>query len=151
GVSRIIEYAFAVARTGVCLVDKSNAVPYGGSLWQRVWAEQRARHPHLKTQHLYIDNAVMQLVADPTRFDVIVASNSRGDILSDLAAQLGGGLGTAPSANLDPVTGFGLYEPVHGSAPDIAGTGTANPIGAVLSAALMLDNLGHSNESHAIR
>ncbi|GHI09721.1 dehydrogenase [Streptomyces cellostaticus] len=151
GVSRVIAYAFSIARTGVCLVDKSNAVPHGGRLWQRCWAEQCAQWPGIHATHQYVDTAAMRLVADPTAFDVIVANNSHGDILSDLAAQLGGGLGTAASANLNARTGFGLYEPVHGSAPDIAGTGSANPVGAVLSAALMIEHLGHPQEALAVR
>jgi 3-isopropylmalate dehydrogenase len=151
GVSRVLDYAFSIARSEVCMVDKSNAVPHGGQLWQRCWAEQRQRYPDTPARHLYVDAAAMRLVADPSEFDVIVTNNSYGDILSDLVAELGGGIGTASSGNLNPATGFGLYEPVHGSAPDIAGRDTANPTAAVLSAALMIDNLGHQREARAVR
>jgi 3-isopropylmalate dehydrogenase len=151
GVSRVIDYAFSIARRSVCMVDKSNAVPHGGRLWQRYWQEAAERHPDIETSHLYVDAAAMKLVQDPTRYDVIVANNSYGDILSDLTAQLAGGLGTAASGNINAVTGFGLYEPVHGTAPDIAGRGMANPIGAILSAALMLDQLGHTVSAEAVR
>lgn len=151
GVERVLEYAFTVARRSVCMVDKSNAVPHGGGLWQRCWSEVRAVHPEIESSHLYVDAAAMKLVQDPTAFDVIVTNNSYGDILSDITAQLAGGPGTAASANLNPKRGVGLFEPVHGSAPDIAGTGTADPIGAVLSVALMLDHLGHHAEGEALR
>jgi 3-isopropylmalate dehydrogenase len=151
GVARVLEYAFSIARRSVCMVDKSNAVPFGGGLWQRCWAEARRSHPDVPGTHRYVDAAAMLLVQDPTEFDVVVTNNSYGDILSDLTAQLAGGLGTAASANLNPATGRGLFEPVHGSAPDIAGTGAANPVGAVLSAALLLDHLGHGEPADAIR
>ncbi|AFU00113.1 isocitrate/isopropylmalate dehydrogenase family protein [Nocardia brasiliensis] len=151
GVSRILEFAFATARRSVCMVDKSNAVRHGGALWQRCWHEAVRRHPEVAASHLYVDTAVMRLVQDPTAFDVIVTNNSYGDILSDLTADLAGGLGTAASANINGNNGFGLYEPVHGSAPDIAGTGTANPIGAILSAALLVERLGHTAAAHHLR
>jgi 3-isopropylmalate dehydrogenase len=150
GVSRIIEYAFSIARRSVCMVDKSNAVRHGGQLWQRCWREAVARHPGIETSHLYVDAAVMKLVADPTAFDVIVANNSHGDILSDLAAELAGGLGTAASANINGSSGFGLFEPVHGTAPDIAGKGIANPVGAILTAALLVERLGHADAARAV-
>ncbi|MFI2612130.1 isocitrate/isopropylmalate dehydrogenase family protein [Kitasatospora sp. NPDC018619] len=150
GVSRVVEYAYGIARRSVCVVDKSNAVPFGGRLWQRVRREAAARHPELESSHLYVDAAAMKLVNDPTSFDVIVANNSYGDILSDLTAELAGGLGTAASANINPLTGVGLYEPVHGSAPDIVGKGLANPAGAVLSAALMLRDRGLKSEAQAL-
>lgn len=151
GVSRVIEHAFGIARRSVCMVDKSNAVRFGGELWQRCWRESAERHPDIATSHLYVDVAAMALVTDPTRFDVIVANNAHGDILSDVAAAVAGGLGAAPSANLDPSTGFGLYEPVHGSAPDIAGTGVANPLGAIASLAMLLEDHQHVAEAHAIQ
>ncbi|WP_165777489.1 isocitrate/isopropylmalate dehydrogenase family protein [Amycolatopsis antarctica] len=151
GVSRIVDFAFSIARRSVCMVDKSNAVKFGGQLWQRYWREAAGRHPRLETSHLYVDAAVMKLVEDPTRFDVIVANNSYGDILSDLMAELAGGLGTATSANINGDTGFGLFEPVHGTAPDIAGKGIANPIGAILSAALLIERLGHTAAAAAVR
>jgi 3-isopropylmalate dehydrogenase len=151
GVSRVLEFAFSVARRSVCLVDKANAVRNGGQLWQRCWSEAVARHPHVETSHLYVDTAALRLATDPTAFDVIVTNNSYGDILSDLTAALAGGLGVAASANLNPVTGQALFEPVHGSAPDIAGTGTANPFGAILSVALLAEHLGRTEEADAVR
>jgi 3-isopropylmalate dehydrogenase len=151
GVSRVLEYAFSIARRSVCMVDKANAMPFGGGLWQRCWAEAKQAHPDVEVSHEYVDAAAMKLVNDPTAFDVIVTNNSYGDILSDLTAQLSGGLGTAASANVNPEQGVGLFEPVHGSAPDIAGQGIANPAGAVLSAALMLDHIGHSGPADALR
>ena len=151
GVSRIMEYAFSIARRGVCMVDKANAVRFGGKLWQRCWAEATSQHPEVPGSHLYVDVAAMKLVSNPSEFDVIVTNNSYGDILSDITAEVAGGLGAAASANLNPDTGFGLFEPVHGSAPDIAGTGVANPIGAILSSALMLRQLGYATEADAVR
>ncbi|MFH8795969.1 isocitrate/isopropylmalate dehydrogenase family protein [Streptomyces sp. NPDC017941] len=151
GVARVLDYAFSVARTSVCLVDKANAVRNGGQLWQRCWHEALARHPHMATSHLYVDAAAMRIATDPTAFDVIVTNNSYGDILSDLTAALAGGLGVAASANLNPATGQGLFEPVHGSAPDIAGTGAANPFGAILSVALLAEHLGRADAADAVR
>src|SRR5207244_10122546 len=109
-----------------------------------------AAHPKIKTRHLYVDAASMQLVKDPSQFDVIVTSNLFGDILSDLTAELIGGMGIAPSANIDPATGRGLFEPVHGTAPDIAGKGLVNPIGAILSAGMMVQHLRHHEMASAI-
>jgi 3-isopropylmalate dehydrogenase len=151
GVSRVIDYAFQIAGRSVCMVDKSNVVRFGGRLWQRCWREALARHAEISTSHLYVDAAAMKLVDDPTAFDVIVTNNSYGDILSDLTAQLAGGLGLSASANLNPETGFGLFEPVHGSAPDIAGEGLANPIGAVLSGAMLVEHLGYKAAAAALR
>ncbi|UNS95077.1 isocitrate/isopropylmalate family dehydrogenase [Streptomyces tubbatahanensis] len=151
GVSRAMEFAFARAARSVCLVDKANAVPHNGSLWQRCFGEAAARHPEVATRHLYVDAAVMELVRDPTEFDVIVANNAHGDVLSDLTAQLAGGPGIAASANLNPRTGFALCEPLHGSAPGLTGTGSANPVAAVLSAALLLDCAGRTEEAETIR
>jgi 3-isopropylmalate dehydrogenase len=151
GVTRVLDFAFGVARREVCMIDKSNAVPNGGRLWQRCWREVAARHPDVPTRHHYVDTMTMKLVEDPSAFDVIVANNSHGDILSDLTAQLAGGLGTAASANINPRTGIGLYEPVHGSAPDIAGTGTANPVAAIGSVALLIERQGCSAEAAVIR
>ena len=151
GVSRVIAHAFSVAKRSVCMVDKANAVKFGGQLWQRCFAEAAARNPDIATSHLYVDAAAMKLVGDPTAFDVIVTNNSYGDILSDLTAELAGGVGTAASANINPDTGHALFEPVHGSAPDIAGQHKANPVGAILSAAMMLEHLGESGPAKAIR
>jgi 3-isopropylmalate dehydrogenase len=150
GVDRILEHSFRLARREVCMVDKSNAVAHAGALWQARWHEAKARHSELTTRHLYVDAAAMQLVRDPTQFDVIVTGNLFGDILSDLTAQLVGGMGVAPSANVNPDTGRGLFEPVHGSAPDIAGRGIVNPLGATLSAGMMLRHLGFLEPAAAV-
>jgi len=150
GVTRIIEYAFEVARTEVVMVDKSNAMTYAGGLWQDRWKAAVAAHPKVKTRHLLVDAAAMQLVKDPSQFDVIVTGNLFGDILSDLTAELIGGMGIAPSGNINPRSGRGLFEPVHGTAPDIAGRGIVNPIGAILSASMMVRHLGHTDMAKAI-
>jgi 3-isopropylmalate dehydrogenase len=150
GVTRIIEYAFQVARREVVMVDKSNAMAFAGALWQERWKAVAADHPHIRTRHLYVDAAAMQLVRDPSQFDVIVTGNLFGDILSDLTAELVGGMGIAPSGNINPQTGRGLFEPVHGTAPDIAGKGLVNPIGAILSASMMVRHLGHTEMAKAI-
>jgi 3-isopropylmalate dehydrogenase len=151
GVSRIIDFAFSAVRREVCMIDKANAVRSGGQLWQRCWKSAIRRHPDVKASHLYVDAAAMKLVTDPASFDVLVTNNSYGDILSDLAAALAGGIGMASSANINGNTGFGLFEPVHGSAPDIAGSGVANPFAAILTAALLIEHLGHVAEAAAIR
>ncbi|HKW72367.1 MAG TPA: isocitrate/isopropylmalate dehydrogenase family protein, partial [Candidatus Dormibacteraeota bacterium] len=150
GVTRIIEYAFRVATREVTMVDKSNAMTYAGALWQERWKAIATKHPSIKTRHLYVDAAAMQLVRDPTQFDVIVTGNLFGDILSDLTAELIGGMGIAPSGNINPETKRGLFEPVHGTAPDIAGKGIVNPIGAILSASMMVRHLGHTEMANAI-
>ncbi len=150
GVTRIIEYAFAVAKREVVMVDKSNAMTHAGALWQQQWKAVAQKHPQIKTRHLYVDAAAMQLVRDPTQFDVIVTGNLFGDILSDLTAELIGGMGIAPSGNVNPETKRGLFEPVHGTAPDIAGRGIVNPIGAILSASMMSRHLGQSDMADAI-
>ncbi|HEV2028655.1 MAG TPA: isocitrate/isopropylmalate dehydrogenase family protein [Candidatus Dormibacteraeota bacterium] len=150
GVTRIIDYAFEVARKEVVMVDKSNAMTYAGGLWQDRWKAAVAAHPNVKTRHLLVDAAAMQLVKDPSQFDVIVTGNLFGDILSDLTAELIGGMGIAPSANINPRSGRGLFEPVHGTAPDIAGRGIVNPIGAILSASMMVRHLGHTDMAKAI-
>src|SRR5258708_9190102 len=136
GVTRIIDYAFGVAKREVVMIDKSNAMTYAGGLWQERWKAVAAKHPNLKTRHLYVDAAAMQLVRDPTQFEVIVTGNLFGDILSDLTAELIGGMGIAPSANINPETRRGLFEPVHGAAPDIAREGPVNPRGAPLTASV---------------
>ena len=150
GVERIIHYAFELAvrrraaghRGRVTMVDKSNALYHAHDLWQRVFALERQAAPDIEAEHLFVDAAAMQLVKEPSRFDVIVTSNMFGDILSDLASELVGGLGQAPSANLNPDNRRGLFEPVHGSAPKHAGKGIANPFGAILAGAMMLRHLG---------
>src|SRR6185369_11908917 len=129
--------------------DNSNALTYGHDLWQRVWRELAAEYKDLETSHMYVDALAMQLVKDPSPFEVIVACNMFGDILSDLGAQIQGGLGLAASANLHPGR-IGLFEPVHGSAPKFAGQNVANPIGAILSAAMLLDTVGWTAEAARI-
>jgi 3-isopropylmalate dehydrogenase len=150
GVERIVRYGFQLAqqrrasahRGRLTMVDKSNALYHAHDLWQRVFALERERAPEVEAEHLFVDAAAMQLVKDPSRFDVIVTSNMFGDILSDLASELVGGLGQAPSANINPDNRRGLFEPVHGSAPKHAGKGIANPVGAILAGAMMLRHLG---------
>ena len=150
GVTRIIEYAFGAARREVVMVDKSNAMTHAGGLWQDCWKAVARNHPNVRTRHLYVDAAAMQLVRDPSQFEVLVTGNLFGDILSDLTAELIGGMGIAPSANINPETRRGLFEPVHGTAPDIAGKGIVNPIGAILSASMMVEHLGHTEMANAI-
>src|SRR2546430_916514 len=128
GVTRIMDYAFGVAQHEVVMVDKSNAMTHAGALWQQQWKAVAKKHPNIKTRHLYVDAAAMQLVRDPTQFEVIVTGNLFGDILSDLTAELIGGMGIAPSANINPQTNQGLSEPAHGTGPDIAGPGVVEPI-----------------------
>jgi 3-isopropylmalate dehydrogenase len=152
GVERIIRYAFewaqANGRTRVTMADKSNAVP-AHRLWGRVFAEVGAAFPSIEREHRYVDALAMELVREPERFQVIVTQNLFGDILSDLAAQLVGGLGISPSANLRP-GGVGLFEPVHGSAPALAGKDVASPLAAILTAALMLRELRETDASTAL-
>ena len=150
GVSRILAHAFKAARREVVMVDKSNAMAYAGALWQERWKAIAAQHPTVRTRHLFVDAAAMQLVRDPSQFDVIVTGNLFGDILSDLTAELVGGMGVAPSANINPETGRGLFEPVHGTAPDIAGRSLVNPIGAILSASMMVRHLGNPEMAASI-
>jgi 3-isopropylmalate dehydrogenase len=150
GVGRILEHGFRLARRQLCMVDKSNAMNHAGGLWQERWAEVRGRHPEVEARHLYVDAAAMELVRDPTQFEVIVTGNLFGDILSDLTAALIGGMGLAPSGNLNPETGRGLFEPVHGSAPSLAGRGLVNPLGAILSAGMMVGHLGDDEAAKRI-
>ena len=123
------------------LADKANAVPHVYGLWRRVFQEVAEEYPDIVSEARYVDALAMQLVREPEQFSVIVTENLLGDILSDLAAELAGGMGLAPSANLNPGR-HALYEPVHGSAPDIVGTGTANPVATILSVALLFDHAG---------
>jgi 3-isopropylmalate dehydrogenase len=150
GVTRIIEHAFGIATREVVMIDKSNAMTFAGGLWQERWKAIAATHPKVKARHLLVDAAAMQLVKDPTQFEVIVTGNLFGDILSDLTAELVGGMGVAPSANINPSSGRGLFEPVHGTAPDIAGKGLVNPVGAILSASMMVRHLGVPDMADAI-
>jgi 3-isopropylmalate dehydrogenase len=154
GVERIIRYAFEYARQNgwkrVCMSDKSNAMTFAHDLWQRVFKEVRQEYSDIDSRHLYIDTLAMEIVRDPSQFDIIVTCNLFGDIISDLGAQLAGGLGLAPSANIHPGK-TSLFEPVHGSAPNIAGKGIANPLGSVLASAMMLEFLGWKPEAAALR
>ncbi len=147
GVRRCVRYAaqLAATRSGrLTLVHKTNVLTHAGDLWHRV-ARQVAAEDGVELSYAHVDAACLWMVDDPKRFDVIVTDNLFGDVLSDLGAALTGGLGYAPSGNINPDrTAPSIFEPVHGSAPDIAGKGLANPAGAVLSAALMLDHLGES-------
>ncbi len=155
GVERIIRFAFDMAidrRRHLTLVTKSNAMKYGFVLWDEVWEEVRKDYPSVTTEKQHVDAAAMNFVRQPHKLDVVVASNLFADILSDLAGGITGSLGLAPSGNINPTRDFpSLFEPVHGSAPDIAGKGIANPIGAVLSAAMMLEWLGRAQEAVDIR
>ncbi len=154
GVERIIRYAFDYARrhklTRLCMSDKSNVLTYGHDLWQRVFAEVKQEYPDIQSSHWYIDALCMQMVKDPAQFQVIVTCNMFGDIISDLGAQLVGGLGLAPSGNINPES-ISMFEPVHGSAPKYAGKNVANPLAAVLAAAMMLDHLGWAPEAAAVQ
>ena len=151
-VRRIAQVAFVAAagrRGKVCSVDKANVLEVS-SLWRETVAEVGGEHPQVELSHMYVDNAAMQLAAAPAQFDVIVTGNLFGDILSDLAAILAGSIGMLPSASLD-AAGRGLYEPVHGSAPDLAGRDRANPCAAILSVAMMLRfSLGAEKAAAAI-
>jgi 3-isopropylmalate dehydrogenase len=153
GVERIIEYAFRFAhetkRTKVTMSDKANVLTYGHDLWQRVFREVAGRYPDIEAEHMYVDALGMQLVRAPQRFQVIVTCNMFGDILTDLGAALQGGLGMAASGNLNPER-TPLFEPVHGSAPKYAGKDVANPLGAVLTAGMMLEYLGLRREAALI-
>jgi len=159
GVERIIRFAFEYcksekkadgsARSRVLLCDKSNAMTYAGSLWQRVFKEVSAEYPQFKAEHMYVDALCTQMVRDPRQFDVIVTNNMFGDIISDLGAGLQGGLGMAASGNIHPGK-TSMFEPVHGSAPPLAGQNVANPIGSILTAAMMLRHLGFTTQSSRI-
>jgi 3-isopropylmalate dehydrogenase len=145
GVERIIRYAFEYAqrqgRKCLLMADKSNAITHAGGLWQRVFKQVAAEYSGIESSHMYIDALCMQLVRDPRPYEVIVTNNMFGDIVTDLAAALEGGLGMAASANIHPGRTC-MFEPVHGSAPPLAGKNVANPIGAIATAAMMLEHLG---------
>jgi 3-isopropylmalate dehydrogenase len=153
GVERIIRYAFEYARqTGrksVCMADKNNVLRFGGDLWLRTFELVANEFPDIEHFHLFIDALTMQMVRAPEMFQVIVTNNMFGDIVTDLGAALQGGLGVAASGNINPGK-VSLFEPIHGSAPKYAGKNVANPIGAILTAAMMLDYLGHAEEAGAI-
>jgi len=159
GVERIIRFAFEYCernkkldgstRKKVLMCDKSNAMTHAGGLWQRTFKEVAREYPQITPEHMYVDALCMQMVRDPRQFDVIVTNNMFGDIITDLAAGIQGGLGMAASGNIHPGK-TSMFEPVHGSAPPIAGKNIANPFGAILTAAMMLNHLGLSAEAEKI-
>ena len=153
GVERIIRHAFEFARTtgrkSVCMSDKHNVQPNVGGLWMRVFKLVSAEYPDIEGFHMFADALALQMVREPHRFDVIVTNNLFGDLLTDLGAALEGGLGMAASANLNPGH-LSMFEPIHGSAPPFAGKDVANPMGMILTASMMLSELGHREESHML-
>jgi 3-isopropylmalate dehydrogenase len=153
GVERIIraafEHAVAKGRSTVCMADKSNAMSQGHALWQRVFKEVATEFPGVRPTHMYIDALAMSMIKDPSQFEVIVTNNLFGDIITDLGGALQGGLGMAASGNIHPGR-TSLFEPVHGSAPKYAGKNVANPVGAILSAALLLETAGWADEAARI-
>lgn len=153
GVDRIIRHAFAFAQAQglkkVCMADKSNAMQQGHALWQRVFKAVAVEYPDITASHMYIDALAMFLVKDPGQFEVIVTNNLFGDIVTDIGGALQGGLGMAASGNIHPGR-TSLFEPVHGSAPPLAGRNIANPMGAILSSALMLETLGRVDDANRI-
>jgi 3-isopropylmalate dehydrogenase len=153
GVERVIQYAFDYAkqqgRKKVLMVDKSNVMTHAGGLWLRVFREVAKKYPRIQTQHMYADVAAMMMVQEPKQFEVVVTNNLFGDILTDLGAALVGGLGMAASGNLHPGK-TSMFEPVHGSAPLLAGKNLANPIGAISTASMMLAHLGLGKEAEKI-
>src|SRR3954447_21649029 len=156
GVERCVRYAFELAqsrpRKHLTLVHKTNVLTFAGDLWQRTFDIVKAEYPDVKTAYNHVDAACIYFVQSPEQYDVIVTDNLFGDILTDLGGAVSGGIGFAASGNLNPDrTGPSMFEPVHGSAPDIAGTGTANPIAAILSAAMMLDFLGEADAAARVR
>ncbi len=155
GVERCVRFAFdqAAARRGhLTLLHKTNVLTFAGDLWQRTVAEVSADYPDVTVGYHHIDAACIHMVQEPAAYDVIVTDNLFGDIITDLAAAVTGGIGRAASANLNPTrSGPSLFEPVHGSAPDIAGTGRADPTAAVLSAAMMVEFLGEPDAAARMR
>ena len=153
GVERIIiaafEYARAQGRKRVTMADKSNVQRFGGDLWQRVFKDVAAQYPEIEANHQFVDAMAMFMVLDPGQYEVIVSNNLFGDILTDLGAAIQGGLGLAASGNIHPGK-VSLFEPVHGSAPPLAGKGIANPVGAILTLAMMLDYLGFVEAGKAV-
>ncbi len=153
GVERVIRFAFDLARKQgrkkVLMSDKSNVMTYAGGLWQRVFKEVAAEYSDIQSSHMYVDALCMHMVRDPSQFDVIVTNNMFGDIITDLAAALQGGLGMAASGNIHPGR-TSMFEPVHGSAPPFAGKNIANPIGAIATASMMLQHLGLNSEAQRI-
>ena len=156
GVERVVRYAFAAAsarpRKKLTLVHKTNVLVFAGSLWKRTVDLVAAEYPDVTVDYLHVDAATIFLVTDPARFDVIVTDNLFGDILTDLAGAISGGIGLAASGNINPDGRFpSMFEPVHGSAPDIAGNGIADPTAAILSVALLLDHLGLSKQASKVQ
>jgi 3-isopropylmalate dehydrogenase len=156
GVERCIRYAFELASTRarqhVTLVHKTNVLTFAGNLWERTFNEVAADYAGIATAYNHVDAACIYFVQDPQRYDVVVTDNLFGDILTDLGGAVSGGIGLASSANLNPArTGPSMFEPVHGSAPDIAGQNKANPTAAILSASLMLEFLGETKAAERIR
>jgi len=156
GVERCVRYAFDLAasreRKHLTLVHKTNVLTFAGDLWQRTFDEVGAGHPDVSTAYNHVDAACIYFVQSPEQYDVVVTDNLFGDILTDLGGAVSGGIGFASSGNLNPArTGPSMFEPVHGSAPDIAGQGKANPVAAILSAALMLDHLGEGDAAARVR
>ena len=153
GVERCVRYAFELAmkRNKHCtLVHKTNVLTFAGDLWERTFNEVAAEYPEVETAYNHVDAACIYFVDRPESYDVIVTDNLFGDILTDLGGAISGGIGLAPTANLNP-NGMSMFEPVHGSAPDIVGTGKANPVAAILSGAMMLDHLGEIEAADRIR
>ena len=156
GIERVVRYAFEVAsqrpRKKLTWVHKTNVLVHAGATWQRTVQAVAAEHPDIAVDYMHVDAATIFMVQDPSRFDVIVTDNLFGDILTDLAGAIGGGIGLAASGNINPDGTFpSMFEPVHGSAPDIAGQQKADPTAAILSAALMLDHLGLTAEGDRVR
>ncbi|MFP5224524.1 MAG: 3-isopropylmalate dehydrogenase [Actinomycetota bacterium] len=156
GVDRVLRYAFEVAsrreRRNLTLVHKTNVLTHAGDLWMRAFTEMgETQFPEVSRDYLHVDAACMFMVTQPDRFDVVVTENMFGDILTDIGAGIAGGIGLAASGNINPdPAATSIFEPVHGSAPDIAGTGRANPVAAILSAAMMLEDFGRSDEARVI-
>src|SRR5436305_4040646 len=155
GVERVIRDAFDRAarreRRKVTMVHKTNVLTHAGGLWARTFAEVAAGHPDISTEYQHVDAAAMYLVTQPSRYDVVVTDNLFGDILTDIAAAVTGGIGLAASGCINPERRYpSMFEPVHGSAPDIAGQGIADPVAAIMSVSLLLDHLGHPGEARRV-
>lgn len=155
GVERVVRYAFQTAmirRKKLTLVHKTNVLSFAGALWQRIVDQVAPEFPEVSVDYAHVDAMMIYLVTDPSRFDVVVTDNLFGDIVTDLAAAVGGGIGLSASGNINPEGSFpSMFEPVHGSAPDIAGTVTADPTAAILSTAILLDHLGHRNLAETVQ